>query len=159
MYNMPFVETPQISEPNMQITSQEEQVLEANQHFYTAVQEMSVEQMEAIWLQEPYVRCLHPGWNILEGWETIRESWQQIFEESSFMRVVIGVQSVRVEENIAWVCCTEKISTVGENRFESTYIQSTNLFEQRGGGWYIVHHHASPMPAPWPQEPGNDFVH
>jgi hypothetical protein len=144
--------------PAIQLTIQEEKVLEANQNFYTALENLSLDEMEAVWLQEPWVRCVHPGWNLLEGWESVRESWQQIFESTSFMRVVVGIQAIRAEETTAWVCCTEKVSTVGDNRIDSVYLQTTNIFERRNGVWYMVHHHGSPLPEPWPQDPGIDFV-
>ena len=143
---------------NPELMTEEDKVLEANQNFYTALQDLSMDEMEAIWMQESWVRCVHPGWNLLEGWEAIRESWQQIFENTSFMRVAVGVQAVRIENASAWVCCTEKISTVAEDRFDSVYVQTTNIFERKNGTWYVVHHHASALPAPWPQEPGSDLV-
>jgi len=136
----------------------EEKVLDANQNFYSALQDLNLEEMEAAWLQENWVRCVHPGWNLLEGWEAVRESWQQIFENTHFMRIAIGIQAVHVENSAAWVCCTEKISTVAEDHFESVYVQTTNIFERRNGAWFLVHHHASALPAPWPQESGSDLV-
>jgi len=128
------------------MTPEEEQVLEANKNFYSALQNLSLEEMDNIWLQEDWVRCIHPGWDLLEGWEAIRESWQQIFENTRFMRVAVILQSIRVEESTAWVCCTEKISSASEGRFDSSYVQTTNIFERRNGGWYVVHHHASHRP-------------
>jgi|SRR5579885_2606408 len=140
------------------MTGEEEKVLETNKNFYRALQNLSLEQMECVWLQESWVRCIHPGWNLLEGWEAVRQSWQHIFENTRFMRITIGVQSVRVENSTAWVCCTEKLSSAAEDRFDSGYVQSTNIFECRHGKWYLVHHHASPLPGPWPMEPGTNLV-
>jgi ketosteroid isomerase-like protein len=129
------------------MTPDEEKVLEANKNFYRALQSLNLEEMEAVWLQEEWVRCVHPGWELLEGWEAVRESWQQIFETTRFLRVSVGLQLVRVERNLAWVCCTEKISSAAEGRFETNHVQSTNIFRQQNGGWYLVHHHASAQPA------------
>jgi len=140
------------------MTSEEEQILEANKNFYSALQDLSLEAMGAVWLQDDLVRCVHPGWSLLEGWESVRESWQHIFENTRFMRVAVGVQSIRVEGGTAWVCCTEKISSAGEGRFDSAYVQATNIFENRDGNWYLVHHHASPLPPPWPEDPSADMV-
>jgi ketosteroid isomerase-like protein len=140
------------------MNSEEEQILEVNKNFYSALQNLKLEEMEAVWLQENWVRCVHPGWSLIEGWEAVRESFAQIFENTRFMRVAVAIQSVRVESATAWVCCTEKISSVAESRFDSVYVQCTNIFERRNGGWYLVHHHASALPAPWPQDPGIDLV-
>jgi len=135
-----------------EMTSEEEQVLEANKNFYSALQDLNLEAMEAVWLQEDWVRCVHPGWNLLEGWDAVRESWQHIFQNTNFMRVAVGVQLIRVENSTAWVCCTEKITSAAEGRFDSAYVQATNIFELRNGAWYVVHHHASPLPSPWPED-------
>ena len=140
------------------MTSEEERVLEANKKFYSALQELNLETMGAVWLQESWVQCVHPGWNLLEGWEAIRESWQHIFENTHFMRVAVGIQSIRVENSTAWVCCTEKISSAAENRIGFVYVQSTNIFERRKGAWYVVHRHASPLATPWPTDPTTDVV-
>ncbi len=140
------------------MTSEEEKVLDANQNFYSALQNLNLDEMESVWLQEGWVRCVHPGWSMLEGWEAVRESWQQIFAGTHFMRIAVGIQAIRVENSTAWVCCTEKISSVAEDRFDSVYVQTTNIFENRNGVWYIVHHHSSQLPAPWPQDPGADLV-
>jgi ketosteroid isomerase-like protein len=139
------------------MTPEEEKVLEANKNFYSALQALSLEEMESVWLQDDWVRCLHPGWDMLEGWEAVRESWQQIFEGTKFLRVAVGVQSVRVEKGIAWVSCTEKISSATEGRFETSYVQSTNLYKLHNGTWYLVLHHASHLPAPL-STPSADLV-
>lgn len=134
------------------MTREEEKVLEANKNFYRALQELSLEEMEAVWLPEDWVRCIHPGWELLEGWEAVRESWQRIFESTQFMRIVVAVQAIHVENGTAWVCCTEKISSAADGRFESAQVQSTNIFKRHNGTWCMVHHHASNRPTPWPEQ-------
>ena len=129
-------------------TTEEEQVLEVNRNFYRALQDLSVEKMDAVWLQEDWVKCVHPGWNLLEGWKPIRESWRTMFENADFMRITVGVQSVRLEGSTAWVCCTEDISSAAGSRTNSGSAQATNIFERRNGAWYVVHHHASPLLIP-----------
>ena len=139
------------------MTPDEEKVVEANKNFYRALQSLDLEAMESVWLPEEWVRCLHPGWDMLEGWEAVRESWQQIFESTKFLRVSVGVQWVRVEKEAAWICCTERISSAAEGRFETAYVQSTNLFMLRGGNWRLILHHASHLPAPL-NKPAADLV-
>src|SRR5215471_20649967 len=119
------------------MTADEEKVVEANKNFYRALQSLDLDAMEAVWLQEEWVRCLHPGWDMLEGWEAVRESWQQIFESTKFLRVSVGVQWARVEKEVAWICCTERISSAAEGRFETAYVQSTNLYMLRGENWRL----------------------
>ena len=140
------------------MTPEEEQVLEANQNFYAALQKLSLEEMEGVWLQEDWVRCVHPGWELLEGWDAVRESWQQIFENTQFMRIVVAVQSIRVENSIAWVCCTAKISSAAAGRFDFDYLQATNIFVQQNEIWHLVHHHASHRPASQAEEGQAELV-
>lgn len=129
-------------------TTEDGKVLEANRNFYTALQDLSLEKMDAIWLQEDWVKCVHPGWNLLEGWKTIRESWQTFFEATDSMRITVGVQSVRVDGSTAWVCCTEDVTSAAGRSTSSGSAQATNIFERRDGAWYLVHHHASPLLIP-----------
>ncbi|MBI4459319.1 MAG: nuclear transport factor 2 family protein [Acidobacteria bacterium] len=137
---------------------EEEQILEANQSFYSAFQNLSLEQMESVWLQEDWVQCVHPGWDGLKGWEAIRESWQQIFESTQFIRIVVTVQSVRSQNSIAWVSCTEKISSASAGRFDSDYLQTTNIFLRQNGSWRLVHHHSSHRPVSPAQEEKAELV-
>ena len=133
-----------------EVTADEEKVLDANRHFYSALQDLNLEEMDTVWLQEDWVRCVHPGRNLLDGWEAVRKSWQEIFEDTSSMRVTVAIQLVHVENSTAWVCCTEKISTAVGDHISAAYEQATNIFERRRGKWLLVHHHASPLPRHWP---------
>ena len=67
--------------------SEEEKVLAANQSFYVALEALDIEGMDAVWLHEDWVACLHPGWELLLGWEFIRDSWQRIFENTRRMKL------------------------------------------------------------------------
>ena len=131
-------------------TAEEKKVLDANQHFYSALQDLNLDEMNAVWLQEDSILCVHPGRNALDGWESVRKSWQEIFESTSSMKVTAAIQLVRVENSAAWVCCAERISTSAGRQITVGYEQATNIFEKRRGKWLLVHHYASPLPRPWP---------
>lgn len=128
------------------MTPEQEAVLEANKNFYRAMQSLSIEEMDSVWLQDESARCVHPGWEMLEGWEAIRESWQRIFEGTRFVRLSVSLQSIRVEGPMAWVACSEKISSASDGVFENALVQTTNIFVENDGSWYMVHHHGSHMP-------------
>ena len=66
--------------------------------------------------------------------------------------------SLFVENKVAWVCCTEKIYSTAEGRFDSAHVQSTNIFERHNGKWYVVHHHASPLPEEWGESAEREVV-
>jgi hypothetical protein len=66
-----------------------EQVRDANKKFYHAFEQYDIEAMEAIWSKADYVKCIHPGWNALIGWNAIRESWETSFRKAVVMRFTL----------------------------------------------------------------------
>ncbi|MFQ5664382.1 MAG: nuclear transport factor 2 family protein [Terriglobia bacterium] len=124
----------------------EEKVLAANRRFYTALENLDLEAMDAVWLHEDWVACVHPGWELLESWEEIRESWQRIFENTRRMKVGISHLNVRVEAGTAWVNCIEQVTSSFETGFSTAWVQATNIYVNRNADWLLVHHHASPLP-------------
>jgi ketosteroid isomerase-like protein len=86
-----------------------EQVVEANLKFYFALESLDVNLMEEVWATDGSAICVHPNWSRLAGWENIRASWEQIFRNTSFMRVDVSEVPVKVQNNVAWVTCLENI--------------------------------------------------
>jgi ketosteroid isomerase-like protein len=119
------------------------EVEEANAAFYRAFETLDLDEMDVVWAHGEHVRCVHPGWPLLCGWDTVRESWRRIFENTQEMRFTLSNVAVHVGGDLAWVTCTENIlSEVGE-RVAVTAILATNVFERSGAGWRLIHHHAS----------------
>lgn len=124
----------------------EEKVLAANRRFYAAMDSLDLEEMEAVWLHADWVKCVHPGWELLKGWDEVRASWQRIFENTQRMQVIVSDLEVQVDGNIAWVVDVEEVTSSFESGFSTAWVQATNLYVERNGEWYMVHHHASPIP-------------
>jgi ketosteroid isomerase-like protein len=123
-------------------------LIELNEKFYRALEKGDMSLMEDIWLVDNNVKCIHPGWPLITGWDEIKESWEKIFEAGELSSVEIDDTFVEVGEKAAWVNCIEKLShTIGE-QVVITMAQTTNIFEKRDSRWYLVLHHASPMPVP-----------
>jgi ketosteroid isomerase-like protein len=59
-----------------------EAVRTANAEFYRAFEALSIEAMESIWSHQDDVRCVHPGWDALCGWEAVQKSWAGIFDSA-----------------------------------------------------------------------------
>ncbi len=152
---MPTRAVPRLDNP-------EQAVLEANRHFYQAFEALDLEQMDEVWLHEDWVECVHPGWDLLLGWEEVRESWARIFAGTQRMKVDISSVWVRVEGDVAWVACTEHVTSTFDRGFDQALVQATNIFVRRpasadvpsevggagpGGQWQMVAHHASPLPS------------
>ena len=118
-------------------------LVEANARFYRVFESQDLEQMEALWAHGDHVRCVHPGWCLLVGWEAVRRSWEAIFKASHEMRFSIGDVHVQCEGGVGWVTCTENILSEARGTISVTSVLATNIFEHGGGEWLMVHHHAS----------------
>ena len=118
----------------------------ANAAFYRAIEAGSVERMEELWAHEEYVRCVHPGWDVVSGWSRVRQSWEQIFASDQKMRLSPTEVSVYVSGDFAWVTCTENITIFQDTNFDTVQAVATNLFLRHQDQWLMVHHHVSPVP-------------
>ncbi len=128
------------------LETEDRAVLAANQAFYQALQALDLNQMDGIWLQEDWIRCLHPGWDLITGWENIRESWANIFRSTGQMHVDISRTLVHVQGEVAWVSCIESVTSSFEGGFSTAMVEATNIFVKRDSEWRIVHHHTTPLP-------------
>ena len=121
------------------------EVFRANRRFYQAVSKQSLRAMGRVWLQESWVKCVHPNWELLTGWKRIRKSWATIFRNTEHMEIQASEVSIRVTGDSAWVSCLENIESYRNANFSRSQAQGTNLFLRVKGKWYLVHHHASPI--------------
>ena len=118
----------------------------ANERFYRALEELDLAEMDQLWLHEPWVRCIHPGWDVLVGWERVRESLEQIFAGTGWMRVTPTECNVHVFGDVGMVACAENITASRDSDVGVAVAQATNLFRRTPEGWRMIHHHASPAP-------------
>jgi ketosteroid isomerase-like protein len=120
-------------------------ILMQNARFYEAFETADLEVMESLWAHAPYVRCVHPGWAPLSGWEAIRDSWKAIFANGRSMRFSLRNVSVEIHGKLAVVVLIEEITTSGGGMTETVSVVATNIFESDGSEWAMVHHHGSPL--------------
>ena|SRR2546426_12633643 len=130
-----------------------ERVRAVNQRFYEALSSQNLLIMEQIWSHSRYVRCVHPGWKMLQGWDAIRDSWRAIFTEAICLTVEAEDADVTILGPTAIVTCRERITTFNLDGSRFASAQATNIFEKNEGRWLLVHHHASPIAPPTPPEP------
>ena len=123
-----------------------DQLREANDHFYRALETLDLAAMERLWLHAPWVRCIHPGWDVLVGWEGVFESWRRILEDTPWIRVTATQVQVEVFGDVALVGCAENITTGRDGDVVVAVAQATNLFMRTADGWRLIHHHASSAP-------------
>jgi uncharacterized protein (TIGR02246 family) len=126
--------------------SDEQDVRAANERFYTAMNRLDIEEMDAVWADDEGAICVHPGREALIGYERIRESWVVIFSSSSSMSIAASNERIQLSNDVAWVVCTETISMMMEEGLAAAAAQATNIFRRRDGRWQMILHHASPIP-------------
>ena len=122
-----------------------EAVQKANQGFYDAFSGLDIIEMSRAWLQDGSVKCIHPGWALLTGWEDVMRSWERIFDNATMMQFAITDLEITVEGDWAWVTCTENITFVDDARVAEGRVQATNMYKFHDSKWLMVHHHGSPV--------------
>jgi len=105
--------------------------------------------METVWETSSRAACLHPGGPWLLGWDEVRESWETILANTSYIEFEIADARVELVDPLAWVTCVERITTA-EGSPSVAEVAATNLFVVDGTGWHLILHHASPVVRPAP---------
>ena len=130
----------------IRLQTDEHEVLRANQAFYEALESLDLAKMDVVWWHEDWVKCMHPGWDLISGWENVSESWANIFRSTAKLRIKINRALVHVLGDAAWVSCIEDVTSTYESGFETALVEATNIFVRRQGVWRMAHHHTTPMP-------------
>ncbi|HKV49389.1 MAG TPA: nuclear transport factor 2 family protein [Candidatus Acidoferrales bacterium] len=124
----------------------EDAVRRANQEFYAAFASLDLARMEAVWAHDDFVECVQPGWDLLLGWDEVRERWARVFANTCRVRVALSTVRVSVEGTVGWAACTVRLTTAFAEGFDEAVVQATNIFVLREGKWVLVVHHASVLP-------------
>ncbi|HVA81977.1 MAG TPA: nuclear transport factor 2 family protein [Candidatus Binataceae bacterium] len=133
--------------------SDHEAVLAANRAFYAAFQSLDSEKMEALWLREQRIACIHPGWRKLSGWGPIMASWERIFDNAFEMKFELGELEVMISGDLAVVVVEEELTQRGYDGVSRAQVLATNVFERVGDKWFMILHHGSPVLAPPSDDP------
>ncbi len=121
-----------------------EEIRAANQRFYDAFNELSIERMDEVWESSDRAMCVHPGWTPIVGWDTIRESWVRIFDNANLMHFNVRYLNIIVQGEFGCVTCVEGITSVVQGRAANFSTYATNFFARHEDGWKMIGHHASP---------------
>jgi ketosteroid isomerase-like protein len=133
------------------LQTDEEEVLTANRMFYAALQTLDIARMAQVWLHADWVKCLHPGWELLVGWNEVRGSWEEIFRSTEQMMVSVSRVLVHVAGDVAWISCLENVTTAAQNDITAALVEATNIFLRHQGRWLMVHHHTTRLAEPPPE--------
>ncbi len=128
-------------------------VVAANQAFYEAFESLDINRMEAVWLQDQRIVCIHPGWRKLLGWGPIMTSWERIFDGAFEMKFELGEMDVVISGDLAVVILEENLTQRGYDGISRSQVLTTNVFERVGEKWLMILHHGSPILQPDDDEP------
>lgn len=123
-----------------------DELLAANEAFYAALSGLDLESMEAAWYHDDWVRCVHPGWDVLVGWRAVHASFQRIFRDTGWIRVIPTAVTGRALGDLGIVACTENITSSDNGEVGVGVAQATNVFRRTAEGWKMIVHHSSPSP-------------
>jgi len=130
------------------VSEQFEDVFKVNETFYKALETGDLNLMESVWVKDSRAKCVHPGWPMLFGWESIRQSWKNIFDSGGPTKIQISNINAEIHGNVSWITCIEHITHIVRDQIHKSLAQATNIFERHGSRWLMIHHHASPIPMP-----------
>ncbi|MEO3825411.1 nuclear transport factor 2 family protein [Actinomadura sp. B10D3] len=125
---------------------------EVHAEFYAAFEAGDFDRMSAVWADGQYaeaVSCVHPGWTMLRGRESVLRSWALIMANTSYIQFVLTDVETDVFGDHAVVTCKENILTADEDTetgfLAGGSIVATNVFVRAGGEWRLLLHHGSPV--------------
>jgi len=126
--------------------SVEREVLDTNKNFYQAFNRADLNLMKSVWAEKDSVACIHPGWEVLRGFEVIIDSWEKIFVGSENLEIKLSDIKVIGDGGMVWVSCQENLFAMSMSGVQVSKVHATNLFEKVGDQWKMVLHHASSVP-------------
>ena len=120
-------------------------VLAANQAFYTAFTNRELKSMNLVWWQGASSLCIHPGGQILRGWDEIQASWSTIFRHTDLLEIDLEILKVEIDRSLAYVVVQEMVLQSSQGRRVKAPSTATNIFQKMAQKWYLIHHHGSPI--------------
>lgn len=126
--------------------SVEREVLAINEKFYQAFNRGNLDLMKSVWANSDSVSCIHPGWEVLRGFDVIIQSWENIFVGSENLEIKLSDINVSGDAQMVWVSCQENLFAMSASGVQVSKVHATNLFEKVKGHWKMVLHHASSVP-------------
>jgi len=123
-----------------------EEVMKVNETFYKALGTRNLELMDQVWVKDSRAGCVHPGWIMINGWQAVRQSWENVFDPNDQVDIRLSSITVEIKGEVAWVTCIQQLIYINRDPIGINMSQSTNIFERHDSGWLMILHHASPIP-------------
>jgi len=125
--------------------SVEREVLAINENFYQSFNRGDLDLMQSVWAHNESVVCIHPGWEVIRGFDGVIQSWENIFAGSENLEIKLSDIKV-ADGGMVWVSCQENLFAMSMSGVQVSKVHATNLFEKIEDQWKMVLHHASSVP-------------
>lgn len=116
-----------------------------NRAFYHALENLDLLAMRELWLDDPTVKCVHPGGELIVGSDRVMESWRLIFERSCSVRFELLDLELEVVGDLALANNIERLHIGLESGTVISEAAATNVYVRREAEWRMILHHASPI--------------
>jgi hypothetical protein len=126
--------------------SVKKEVLAVNENFYQSFNRGDLNLMQSVWARNESVVCIHPGWEVIRGFDGIIQSWENIFAGSENLEIKLSDINVTGEGPMVWMSCQENLFAMSMSGVQVSKVHATNLFEKIEDQWKMVLHHASSVP-------------
>ncbi len=123
-----------------------ESPMKAEAFFYRALEQHDLNDIMLAWAEDDEIVCIHPMGPVLEGLDSIRDSWGVICD--SGQELSFEIDSIRYSESgkLAVHTLRENIAMAGDPPKLASMLV-TNAYRQTENGWRMVLHHAAPAPS------------
>lgn len=116
---------------------------EAEAAFYAAFSHCDKKAMGEVWAEDDVV-CIHPGSNVIVGYDAVMRSWTNIFSNAGLPGIAVNVIK-RIHDVTLAVHLVEEVIATGENAYVS--VLATNVYRKYEHGWFMVGHHSAVVQA------------
>lgn len=126
------------------------EVRSASEKFYAALNRMANGEagtMTGVWSHSADATALHPIGGRDDGWEKIRESFDNVASIASDGQIKLTDQVIHGAGDMAYELGTEKGKLKLGGLQVAVEHRVTNVYRREGGAWKVVHHHTDLSPA------------
>lgn len=119
--------------------------MDAEAAFYQAFEGKNVEAMMSVWANTEEVVCIHPMGPSLNGSDSVRDSWQILFDNGPNLTFEVETIQYMEDDQMAIHVVRQNI-TVNNDSHNMPIIIATNVYRKTSENWQMVLHHSSPGP-------------
>lgn len=130
--------------------STEDEVRKASETFYAALNRMGNGEkgaMTDVWSHGAAVTAMHPIGGRTMGWDSLRDSFDQVAGMASDATIGLRDQFIQVLGDMAYELGVEHGEFKMAGQPVSLEQRVTNIYKREAEGWKLVHHHTDPSPA------------